>query len=432
MWAEHRRHVDLTAATSPDEAAKAMAEGQQHTDDPIVIGAGFRDGLWSVPKSRALLDHYSGSRPWVLWSIDIHSCWLNSAAIDRLGVTNADQDGVLRENDAFALAGRLSDVPTATRDEWVQDAITEANSRGVVGVVDLDLDDTHANWTRRRAGTEDFTLRVEAGVYPQYLDQAIARGDRTGSPIAPGVSVGPLKVITDGSLNTRTAYCFEPYRGMDSDNRGAMNFSAEYLEGLLTRAKEHGFVPAFHAIGDEANNIVIGLFESLQLQGRIEHAQLLRADAFARLAKAGLVASVQPQHAIDDRDVADKYWSDRSDRVIALRSMLDQGVTLAFGSDAPVSALHPLHQIAAAVTRTDDERGPWHPEQRISVAEAFEASTRTTVDVGQPAYLIALGADPLWLERAMLHDPSGLSQALRALPVELTIVDGRVTHDELR
>jgi predicted amidohydrolase YtcJ len=145
-----------------------------------------------------------------------------------------------------------------------------------------------------------------------------------------------------------------------------------------------------------------------------------------------LVASVQPQHAIDDRDVADKYWADRSGRVIALRSMLDKGVSLAFGSDAPVSGLHPLHQIAAAVTRTDDARAPWHPEQRISVAEAFDASTRTTVSAGQPADLVALGADPLWLERAMSHDPTALSQALRALPVELTIVDGRVTHDLIR
>ncbi|MFZ9088018.1 MAG: amidohydrolase [Pontimonas sp.] len=432
MWAEYRRRIDLTAATSPDEAARSMAARQDAISDPIVIGAGYRDGLWNVPKSRALLDHYSGSRPWVLWSIDIHSCWVNSAAIELLGLDAADQDGVLRENDAFALAGRLSDVPEATRDAWVDEAIGEASTRGVVGVVDLDLDDTHANWTRRRAGVSDFPIRVEAGVYPPYFDGAIARGDHTGAPIAPGVSVGPLKVITDGSLNTRTAFCYEPYVGMDSDNRGSMNFETDYLEGLLKKAKEHGFMAAFHAIGDEANDIIIGLFESLELSGRIEHAQLLRPDAFGRLAKAGLVASVQPQHAIDDRDVADKYWADRSGRVIALRSMLDHGVSLAFGSDAPVSALHPLHQIAAAVTRTDDGRGPWHQEQRISVAEAFDASTRTTVSVGQPADVVALGADPLWLERAMSHDPSGLSQALRALPVELTIVDGRVTHDLVR
>ncbi len=429
MWAEYRRRVDLTQAASPRDAAETMAQASSSITDQIVIGAGYRDGLWREAKTSDLLDERSGNRPWVLWSIDIHSCWLNSAAIALLGVQNVDESGVITENDAFALAARLSDVPEATRDQWIDEAVAEASTRGVVGVVDLDLDDTHANWARRRSGSTEFSLRVEAGVYPTHFDQAIASGRRTGDLIAPGVTVGPLKVITDGSLNTRTAYCFEPYVGMDSDNRGAMNYETGYLESLLRRAKEHGYSAAFHAIGDEANDIVIGLFESLQLTGRIEHAQLLAPDAFARLARAGLVASVQPQHAIDDRDVADKYWSDRSDRVIALNTMQKAGVQLAFGSDAPVSPLSPLDQIAAAVTRTDDSRAPWHPEQRIGVAEAFAASARTTIEVGQPADLVALGADPLWLERAMASDPSGLSQALRALPVELTVVDGRIVHD---
>ena len=431
MWAEYRRRVDLTQASSPREAAETMAQASSSVTDQIVIGAGYRDGLWGEPKTSELLDEQSGDRPWVLWSIDIHSCWLNSAAIALLGVENVDESGVITENDAFALAARLSDVPEATRDQWIEEAVAEASTRGVVGVVDLDLDDTHTNWARRRSGVADFALRVEAGVYPTHFDQAIASGRRTGDVIAPGVTVGPLKVITDGSLNTRTAYCFEPYVGMDSDNRGAMNFETDYLEGLLRQAKENGYSAAFHAIGDEANDIVIGLFESVGLTGRIEHAQLLAPDAFPRMARAGLVASVQPQHAIDDRDVADKYWSDRSERVIALRSMLAAGITLAFGSDAPVSGLSPLDQIAAAVTRTDDSRVPWHPEQRIGVAEAFGASARTTIEVGQPADLVALGADPLWLERAMASDPSALSQALRALPVELTVVDGRVTHNLL-
>ena len=429
MWAEYRRRVDLTQASSPEDAAQTMSKAASSIADQIVIGAGYRDGLWREPKTTELLDRYSGERPWVLWSIDIHSCWLNQAAIDLLGVESVDESGVITENDAFALAARLSDVPEVTRDQWIDEAVAEASTRGVVGVVDLDLDDTHTNWARRRSGVTDYPLRVEAGVYPTHFDKAIAAGRRSGDQIAPGVTVGPLKVITDGSLNTRTAYCFEPYVGMDSDNRGAMNYETEYLEGLLRQAKENGYSAAFHAIGDEANDIVIGLFESVGLTGRIEHAQLLAPDAFPRMARAGLVASVQPQHAIDDRDVADKYWSDRSARVIALRSMIAAGVPLAFGSDAPVSALSPLDQIAAAVTRTDDSRSPWHPEQRIGVEEAFTASARTTIEVGQPADHVALGADPLWLERAMANDPSALSQALRALPVELTIVDGRITHN---
>lgn len=429
MWAEYRRSIPLGAARSAEEAAQLMAASQATAPDALVIGVGYTDGLWPDQQSVELLDRYSGNRPWLLWSIDVHSCWLNSAAIAHLGLQGVGQSGVLRELDAFNLAGVLGNVDQTVRDGWIDDALREAATRGVVGIVDLDLDDTHANWQRRRAGVAEFAVRVEAGVYPGFFDAAIARGDRTGTAIAPGVQVGPLKVITDGSLNTRTAFCVEPYRGVDTEEYGAMNYSDVELRELMARAKKHGFTPAFHAIGDRANALILDLFEQLDITGRIEHAQLLRREDFDRLARLGLTASVQPQHVVDDREVADHYWHDRKDRVIALRSMVDHGVPLAFGSDAPVSPLEPLRQIAAAVTRTDDEREPWQASERLTVAEAFRASTRHPVQVGAPADLTVLGADPLWLERALGHDPSALYDALVAIPVELTVVDGRVTHN---
>ena len=429
MWAEYRRSIPLGSARSAQEAAELMAASQSQVSDELVVGVGYTDGLWPDRQSVALLDSLSGDRAWILWSMDVHSCWLNSAAIARLGLRNVDDTGVLRELEAFGLAEKLADVDPSVRDRWIEEALAEASTRGVVGIVDLDLDDTHANWRRRRGGSEHFALRIEAGVYPNFFDAAIARGDHTGAPLAPGVTVGPLKVITDGSLNTRTAHCSEPYRGIDHAEYGAMNYDTQELRRLMQQAKNHGFLPAFHAIGDQANEIIIGLFESLGLRGRIEHAQLVKPEHFQRMAQAGITASVQPQHAVDDREVADHYWSDRRERVIALRSMLDSGVALAFGSDAPVSPLEPLRQIAAAVCRTDDDRAPWQSDQRISVQEAFRASTRHGVEVGAPADLVALGADPLWLERALAHNPSALYQALVSLPVELTMVEGRVTHD---
>ncbi len=432
MWAEYRRSIPLGKAQSARQAAEMMAAGQADFPDPIVVGVGYTAGLWPDKQSREVLDELSGSRPWILWSIDVHSCWLNSAAVETLGLTHVDESGVLRELEAFGLAAKLADVDQIVRDGWISEAIDEAISRGVVGVVDLDLDDTVANWQRRRPEGSSFALRVEAGVYPSHFDQAIERGLRTGAPIAPGVTVGPLKVITDGSLNTRTAFCVQPYRGVQPDEFGAMNYPETELRALMAAAKTHGFIPAFHAIGDAANRIIIDLFEQVQVTGRIEHAQLLRPEDFGRIASLGITASVQPQHAVDDREVADHYWSDRKERVIALRSMVDAGVSLAFGSDAPVSPLEPLRQIAAAVTRTDDDREPWQPTERITATEAFEASTRHGVEVGAPADLVALGADPLWLERAMAPTPSALYDALVAIPVELTIVDGRVQHDSMR
>ena len=432
LWSEYRKRVSLEQATSAREAAELMAAGA-HTagGEELLIGAGFRDGLWPDEKTAQLLDDHSAGRPWLLWSIDVHSCWLNSAAVRLLGVDHALPTGVLRERDAFALADKLSNVDAGVRDSWIAEAIAEANQRGVVGIVDFDFDDNHANWTRRRQGRNDWELRVEAAVYPDYFDQAIARGDSTGADIAPGVRVGPLKVITDGSLNTRTAYCCEPYRGIPGVEYGAMNYPTDELEGLMQRAKEVGFSPAFHAIGDEANRIVLDLFESVGLPGRIEHAQLLRKVDFSRFVSLGVTASVQPQHAVEDRDVADHYWSDRTDRVIALRSLLDAGAHLVFGSDAPVSQLHPLAQIAAAVTRTGDQRDAWEAQQRVTLAEAMHASARTSVAEGQPADLVVLGADPSWLSQALAGDPVRLGQAIRELPVELTIVEGRLTHDAL-
>jgi hypothetical protein len=436
-WAEYRRRVSLEAAESAVEAAQLMATATAEAANTaantadVMIGAGFRDGLWSDQKTAALLDQFSGAQPWVLWSIDLHSVWLNTAAAEMLGHAEALPEGVLREREAFGLAEKLASVDGDSRDQWVADALVAASARGVVGIVDFDFDDNHANWQRRRQGRDDWGTRVHYAVYPDYLEQAIGRGDHTGKPVAPGVSVGYLKVITDGSLNTRTAYCCQPYRGIPGEEFGAMNYPVAELEALMVRGKDTGLSPAFHAIGDEANRVVLDLFDAVGVPGRIEHAQLLRDVDFSRFATLGVTASVQPQHAVDDREVADHYWSDRTDRVIAIRSLLDAGAHVVFGSDAPVSSLDPLAQIAAAVARTDDDRSSWVAAQRIGVREAFRASARNDVAVGEPADLAVLGADPLWLGRAFASDPSRLAQALRELPVELTVVEGRVTHSTL-
>jgi predicted amidohydrolase YtcJ len=121
-------------------------------------------------------------------------------------------------------------------------------------------------------------------------------------------------------------------------------------------------------------------------------------------------------------------WADRADKAFPVKSLLDAGAHVVFGSDAPVSALDPWVQIAAAVTRTDDDRDPWHPEQAITVSQAIACSTRSTVSPGQVADIAVLDADPVWLERALTKKPSELSAALRSLPVWMTVVGGRVTY----
>ena len=263
---------------------------------------------------------------------------------------------------------------------------------------------------------------VRTGVYPGDLDEVIARGLRTGDAVPGGaglVTMGPAKIITDGSLNTRTAYCHDPYA--QGGGVGLPSFSFDELTELMRRASNAGLVPAVHAIGDHANSLALDAFELVGCGGSIEHAQLLRAVDVARFARLGVIASVQPEHAMDDRDIAEVYWAGRTGRAFALESLAAAGVALRLGSDAPVAPLDPWIALDAAVTRSRDGREPWHPEQSLPVAVALAASTdgRDSVTQGSLADLVLLDADPL------------ATDDLRGMPVAATLLGGRFTHSVL-
>jgi hypothetical protein len=286
----------------------------------------------------------------------------------------------------------------------------------VVGIVDYEMAWNFETWTRRQAAGAA-SLRVEIGVYTEHLDRAIERGLRTGDRLGELLTMGRFKILIDGSLNTRTAYCWDEYAGAPGEF-GILTVPADRLVELLRRASAAGIEPAVHAIGDRANSIALDAFAAVGCHGRIEHAQLLATADLPRFRALGVVASVQPDHALDDRDVAERYWSGRTDRAFPLRSLVDAGATVLLGSDAPVSSLDPWLTLAAAVGRARDGRAPWHPEQAITAAEALAASTRSTIEVGQPADLVIVESDPL----------TATAVELRAMPVYATLLGGRTTH----
>lgn len=251
----------------------------------------------------------------------------------------------------------------------------------------------------------------------------MARGLRTGDVLGedPLLTMGPLKVISDGSLNTRTAWCCAPYAG--SDHHGAPNLSEAELRSLLARATDHGLDVAVHAIGDAAVARVLDVFAATGARGGVEHAQLMSREDVRRMAALGVAASVQPAHLLDDRDLTGRTWPDRADRCFMLRSMLDAGVRLRLGSDAPVAPLDPWLAMAAAVHRSADAREPWHPEQAITAAEALDASVADGLPVhpGLPADLVLLDADPL----AAFDSTAAVADHLRSIPIVATWIAGR-------
>lgn len=424
QWSLIRTWIDLSSAADPmavvTAARQRLERGRPETGRPLV-GYGFRDGLWTERPHREQLDAVSTEVALVMVCGDLHQAWLNGAALRRYGLPD-DGDGILREEAWHPVMSDIRDVRTAEMDAAAHEAARGAAARGVVGIVDYESADNLTAWPRRAAG-DRLDLRVRASVWPEHLERAIERGLRTGDEL-PGtdglVTMGSLKVITDGSLNTRTAYCHDPYPG-EPDNVGLLAVPPDRLVELMRRAWENGIETAIHAIGDHANTVVLDAFATVGSSGSVEHAQLLTHADVARFAELGVTASVQPEHALDDRDVADHYWAGRTGRAFMLRDLERTGARLVLGSDAPVAPLDPWVAMAAAVSRSRDGRAPWHPEQEVSLETALAASTgtgRAELQVGDPADLVVSDLDLLTVT----------AEQLRTAPVAGTMLAGRWTH----
>ncbi len=426
QWASFRQWLDLYDARSAAEAVDMVRARLEESPPPPgrpLLGRRFRAALWPDEPTAALLDAVAGDVPVVLASVDLHSGWLSSAGLDWFGAAG-HPTGLLREEEWLGRLGRMDVAPDDVLDGWVREAAAAAAARGVVGVVDFELADNVGVWRRRVADGFDL-LRVRAGVWEDRLDGVVGAGLRTGDLVAGTVTQGPLKVISDGALNTRTAWCHDPY---PDGTRGVVNVPPERLVPLMARAHAAGLACAIHAIGDAANAMVLDAFATTGARGSVEHAQLLARSDVPRFAELGVVASVQPEHAVDDRDVTDRIWADRADRAYLFRSLHDAGARLVFGSDAPVAALDPWAAVAAAVTRTRDGRPSWHPGEAVPARVALEASTDgrgLAPTVGAPADLVLLDDDPL----ALLEGGEG--DRVRVTGVAGTLLAGRWTHRAL-
>jgi predicted amidohydrolase YtcJ len=333
QWTKVSRRLDLSRVASAAEAValvrdalaarSASAGSGAVTRDAAgapeaLVGYGFRDGLWPDLPTKDLLDVVAGDTPVLLVSGDLHCCWASSAALAPHGYGD-HPTGLLREDDCFDFMYRVEEGDASSLDARAVQVARDAARRGVVGVVDLEIDGNADRWRRLAALGHD-ALRVEFGIWPQHLDRARDEGLRTGDVLAGTgglVRVGPAKVVTDGSLNTRTAYCFDPYPDLDGQGGGAhggacgtLSVPPEELRGLMSRAVRQGLRPAIHAIGDHANRLALDAFAALEretggahrdadgLAGSIEHAQLLTHEDVGDVA---VVHGVLGLHARDAR-----------------------------------------------------------------------------------------------------------------------------------
>ena len=273
----------------------------------------------------------------------------------------------------------------------------------------------------------ELKLRVVKGIPKPALESAIKMGIRTGFG-SKMLRFGPLKLFADGALGPGTAAMLSPFEN-DPDYCGELFLTEDDLFEIGKLAVSSGINLAVHAIGDRANREILNGYRRIReyettqglVNGRheIEHVQILSPEDQNRLQEYGITASVQPIHATSDIEISDKYLGRRAKDAYVFRSLIDSGTLITFGSDAPVESPNPFLGIHAAVTRRRTNGDPgeegWHPEQKITIAEAISAYTLAPalsagmenytgkISAGYCADLIVLEENPFAVPANTIH-----------------------------
>ena len=443
LWAMARRRVDLVGTRSLKEAVERVARAP--FSQGWVVGHGWDANRWAERPDRHALDQVHAS-PVYLDSLDVHSAWVNSAALAVARITRETPDppggrigrdaageptGILQER-AVELVSRAVPAPSAQMlDAALLDAQAEAHALGVTGIHDVEDERAWAAF-RRLEQAGDLRLRVLFHPPVAALPDLARRGQRSGTGTR-WLGMGGVKLFLDGSLGSRTAWMLEPYEGT-RDRGMAVAGRREAQEAVRTAAR-HGIAVTVHAIGDAAVRQALDLLETLPrvaLPHRIEHFQCVHPTDLTRAARAGIVASMQPAHLLTDIPLVERHWGGRARGAYAFRSLLRQGTLLVFGSDVPVASLDPREAVYAALERRAADGSPasgWRPEEKLgftdvvrayTVAPARASGTRRRLGrlaAGAEADLVAWAVDPA-VER-------GDGAAFRSGRAVLTVVGGR-------
>ena len=341
------------------------------------------------------------------------------------------------------------------RIQQTKNALAEIRRFGVTNVSDMS-DDLQLDIYKELHRNGELTVRVHFRPGLERWKEMADKGIRVGSG-DDWIRMGALKGHIDGIMGTSTARFFQPYSN-DAKNRGRwrplmVNEKGEFVEGkflgYMLNADRAGLQITVHAIGDEANNVLLNYLEELDKQNgkrdrrfRLVHAQVLAPADVKRLGQLGVVAEVQPFHLSDDmRWMEERIGFERTKGAYAFKSIQASGAVLCFGTDWPGTSaseypINPMLGLYAAVTRqtlTGQPAGGWFPDERISIEDAIRAYTLNT------AYANFEEKSKGSIEVGKLGDLTVLSKnLLKVAPKEFlttdvlfTIVDGKVVYQKL-
>jgi predicted amidohydrolase YtcJ len=396
--------IQLFGTQSLEETQQRIREyARSHTERAWYEGDGWNQVIWKLGRfpTASELDAAVSDRPAALGRVDGHALWLNTAALRAAGITRNTPDpaggrierdadgnpsGVLVDKAMGLMDAVMPPVDDAERLTALKAALAHMNSVGLTSVGDAgDTADVIALY-RQLADQGQLTVRIYAMILDTGDDFRALSKDGPLTDYGQGrLSVRAVKLFADGALGSRGAALLAPYADKP-DQHGLLRMSDAEMERKIQTGLQAGYQVNVHAIGDAANRQVLDGFEAAyktvggrELRNRIEHAQVVAPSDIPRFKQLSLIASMQPTHATSDMNMAlDRIGPERLKGAYAWRTFLDQGTRIAGGSDFPVESDNPFFGLHAAVTRTDHEGRPaggWHPEQAMTLIEAFRAFT---------------------------------------------------------
>ncbi|NVK56862.1 MAG: amidohydrolase [Alteromonadaceae bacterium] len=455
--------VDLYGVASKQEWLERVAAVAARLDDgEWVVGGGW-DYTLAEGKypSKEDLDAVVNDRVVVLQDKDLHSVWVNSYALKLAGITadtkvpqggeivlddkTGEPTGILKEGASHLLTALAPHKSKAEKLADLKAVFTHANSRGITTVHNMGGPGQALDYVEL-AEQDELTMRVWYGQFSgsnYEVDRAAKsrqeihrRMAATGLEFTRGplVEMGFIKTIIDGVLSTHTAYLMEPY----SDKpgwRGKPFRPQESLEKLISYSNANGFPVAVHAIGDAGVDTVVSAFENAALPitvpNRIEHLEIVKPDAILRMKQAGIVASMQPDHAagVVGKYIRPRVGEEREKFAYAWRQFLDADVKLVFSADYPTTPLNPLMQIKDALYRESPWGlgGPWHTENAVTFGEALQAYTQSGADITRWGNQIGSITPGKWADFVIFNDafPNPADRSIEHQKVVATYLAGK-------
>lgn len=449
--------LNLEGVGSIEELISIVAANVQHTGEgETVYGRGWIETGWPEGRmpTRDDLDPVSGETPVILTRADGHALIANSAALDAAGIddeTPDPQGGRIERDETGRATGILIDNAQDLVDDLIgapgearkEEAFAEASdvyaAYGWTGLHNMSADPADAEMIARLADEDTVDIRVYNAIDKSGLDALTASGPRRSADGR--VITRAVKLYMDGALGSRGALLSEPYSDRP-DTRGLLLMEKEEALDLFNRAIEGGVQIVAHAIGDEANSLLLDWYEQAfaahpdvrDLRWRDEHAQILHTEDIPRFAELDVIPSMQPSHAIGDLFFApDRLGETRLDGAYAWRALIDAGAVIAGGSDAPVERGDPAIEFYAAVARRGldgHQNENWRPGQAVAREEAlkmftlwpayasFQEGVLGTIEPGKRADFTVFSKDIMTVPEA---------EILSAKAV-MTVVDGEIVY----